>query len=93
LNKIIKKIIALVTICAIALSLGMSGINNDTNNISAESTKEVSVLPVSIPKYVFLFIGDGMSYPQMVTSAIIFLIILFKIYSNLPLAKQKNSFV
>ena len=38
---------------------------NATTTNEAEDTKNVSAETTKTPKYVFLFIGDGMSYPQV----------------------------
>ena len=68
-----KKIIALLlalclTMCAFAGCSQNSGNENTVpkaeNKPSVEATGTVEET-VSAPKYVFLFIGDGMSYPQI----------------------------
>ena len=72
-----KKIIALLL--ALCLCVGtFAGCSQNSgsettapkveNNPSAETTAPVEET-VSIPKYVFLFIGDGMSYPQIQSTA------------------------
>ena len=72
-----KKIIALLL--ALCLCLGtFAGCSQNSgsettapkveNNPSAETTAPVEET-VSTPKYVFLFIGDGMSYPQIQSTA------------------------
>lgn len=67
-----KKIIALMLTLATTLSLAACGAqttvpNTDTSNVAAdsESVENTAVLEeAGVPKYVFMFIGDGMSYPQ-----------------------------
>ena len=71
-----KNIAALALTGAMALGL-LSGCGQDANAANptqdpAETTPQVSALASSdleSPKYVFLFIGDGMSYPQIQATA------------------------
>lgn len=71
-----KSIAALALTGAMALGL-LSGCGQDANAANptqnpAETTPQVSALASSdleSPKYVFLFIGDGMSYPQIQATA------------------------
>lgn len=51
-----------------------SSAKNDTVEVknevyAAESAANASVVNKNIPKYIFLFIGDGMSYPQVQSAA------------------------
>ena len=71
-----KNIAALALTGAMALGL-LSGCGQDANAANptqdpAETTPQVSALAsgdLESPKYVFLFIGDGMSYPQIQATA------------------------
>ena len=71
-----KNIAALALTGAMALGL-LSGCGQDANAANptqnpAETTPQVSALAsgdLESPKYVFLFIGDGMSYPQVQATA------------------------
>ena len=71
-----KSIAALALTGAMALGL-LSGCGQDANAANptqnpAETTPQVSSLAsgdLESPKYVFLFIGDGMSYPQIQATA------------------------
>ena len=38
-------------------------VTNET--YAANETKDVNSVNKNVPKYIFLFIGDGMSYPQI----------------------------
>ncbi len=44
-------------------------LSNTTSSSSASSTSTEGTAEVTTPKYVFLFIGDGMSYPQIQSTA------------------------
>ena len=71
-----KNIAALALTGAMALGL-LSGCGQDSSTANptqdpAETTPQVSALAsgeLESPKYVFLFIGDGMSYPQIQATA------------------------
>ncbi len=69
--KYIKKSVAFV-LAGILLIGGIAACTRKKSDIkettSIETTKE-AVEEVKIPKYVFLFIGDGMSYPQVQATA------------------------
>jgi alkaline phosphatase len=66
MNKTFKKVIAGMSISALALSTLFINLSNTPNTtIAAENTKKVEATEMTAPKYVFMFIGDGMSYPQI----------------------------
>ncbi len=65
MNKTMKKVLACLTVSTIALSVIFSGLHNDSKSIAAESPKSATAITTTAPKYIFLFIGDGMSYPQI----------------------------
>lgn len=66
MNKTLKKVIASISISALALSTLFINLSNTTNTtIAAENPKKVEATEMTVPKYVFMFIGDGMSYPQI----------------------------
>ncbi len=65
MNKIIKRVIACTIISMIVLATVFMNINNGSEGIIANNTKAVAATVSKTPKYVFLFIGDGMSYPQI----------------------------
>ena len=63
-----KRIACLLTACmmlATFVGCGSQNQTDDSDNKSSVSTKET----MTAPKYVFLFIGDGMSYPQIQSTA------------------------
>ena len=63
-NKLCCSILALSLIC----SLFTGCTNSNATDLSADappSTPTVGPVSSKAPKYVFLFIGDGMSYPQI----------------------------
>ena len=73
-----KKIFALLLAMCLSLSgfAGCSGQEPGSKTpVEADSTKALAENPVSVkntapvPKYVFLFVGDGMSYPQIQSTA------------------------
>ncbi len=65
MNKILKRIIAGTAISALALTAFFMDLRKDVTSIAAESPKAAEAAVTDAPKYVFLFIGDGMSYPQI----------------------------
>lgn len=66
MNKIMKKLTVLIVLFAVALSAFYFNFkDNSTTSVAAESSKSVKALETAAPKYVFMFIGDGMSYPQI----------------------------
>ncbi len=69
-----KKIIALALALTTLLSLAACGAQNTTPTTAADNgSTSAPTAPAeeeaAAPKYVFLFIGDGMSYPQFQTAA------------------------
>ncbi len=65
MNKLFKRIIAGSAVSVIALAAVFMNLHSETVSIAAENTKAAEAVVTSAPKYVFLFIGDGMSYPQV----------------------------
>lgn len=74
----IKKICSIVTALVLAVSVfaGCSAASADRGNSNPESveasvsiSENVSFAKTVTPKYIFLFIGDGMSYPQIQLAA------------------------
>ncbi len=65
MNKILKRVIAGTAISAMVLSAFFINLHTDTKSIAAESPKAAQAAVTDAPKYVFFFIGDGMSYPQI----------------------------
>ncbi|MGB8453517.1 MAG: alkaline phosphatase [Anaerocolumna sp.] len=65
MNKILKRVIAGTAISAIVLTAVFMNIHTSTTSIAAENPKAAEAAITDAPKYVFLFIGDGMSYPQI----------------------------
>ena len=69
-----KKISALLLTTAILASSAVLPVQaaEETAAEAAETTEEAAQTPAEgetkVPKYVFLFIGDGMSYPQIQTT-------------------------
>ena len=57
-----KKLCSLLLALVMALSLAACGSTQQSEDSTAVGTADASS---AIPKYVFLFIGDGMSYPQI----------------------------
>lgn len=66
-TNVIKKIISVALMAALSVSMfagcGKNDVNKTTNPTSVSETA------MKQPKYVFLFIGDGMSYPQFMATA------------------------
>jgi len=67
----LRKIIALSVVCAaLVSSVGCSNTAfNAFNAVGAEAANVNQATDEKQPKYVFLFIGDGMSYPQFQSAA------------------------
>ncbi len=68
IKKHAKKITSLVLIGALALSTVFYGFSDKTKTVEAKTDKTTNVTTVGntkAPKYVFFFIGDGMSFPQV----------------------------
>lgn len=65
MNKILKRIIAGTAISALALSAAFMNLHTASTSVAAENPKAALAAQTNAPKYVFLFIGDGMSYPQI----------------------------
>ncbi|MGN0160633.1 MAG: alkaline phosphatase [Lachnospiraceae bacterium] len=74
----LKKFTALAAVTAMTASMMMTGCSNSANQNAATTTaatqattaadktqKVTDTKETSVPKYIFLFIGDGMSYPQI----------------------------
>lgn len=59
-----KKISALL----LAASILSTGVMIPGTAMAAETTEEAAESTAQAPKYIFLFIGDGMSYPQIQTT-------------------------
>lgn len=72
-RKWVKKAVAAVVTCTLAF--GVFAASNtpvaSANNVSSGqiSKQGQAAIPKTAPKYVFLFIGDGMSYPQIQTAS------------------------
>jgi len=66
MNKLVKKISAVMVLFAVVLTaIYFNFRENVITSVAAENSKSVKVLEEAAPKYVFMFIGDGMSYPQI----------------------------
>ncbi len=65
MNKKIKRIIAGTAVSLLTLSAVFMTSSVNSASIAAESPKATEATVTDAPKYVFLFIGDGMSYPQI----------------------------
>ena len=68
MKKTIKRILCGVLATAIALStffLGSSLINGDILSREVLAATDEYTYSGKVPKYIFMFIGDGMSYPQI----------------------------
>ena len=71
MKKIIAAILAVCMMLTLFVGCGNQEQPNETtvNNETTVPETTVSVDTLSAPKYVFLFIGDGMSYPQIQSTA------------------------
>lgn len=65
MNKTLKKIIAGITAGILVFALFVTSMPNTMINTFASSEKETKAILTQAPKYVFMFIGDGMSFPQI----------------------------
>lgn len=65
MNKILKRVIAGSVISVLALSAAFMNVHTKSASLAADSPKAAKAAITQAPKYVFLFIGDGMSYPQV----------------------------
>jgi alkaline phosphatase len=66
MNKILKRMIAGTAISTLALSAAaFMNLHTASTSVAAENPKAAQAALMDAPKYVFLFIGDGMSYPQI----------------------------
>ncbi|MDF2611161.1 MAG: alkaline phosphatase [Lachnospiraceae bacterium] len=81
MKKFLKGIVSFILVAAMLIPT-VSAIHNTVNKAEASqkvlqaengtdntANGEVQTLSVSTPKYIFLFIGDGMSYPQIQASS------------------------
>lgn len=72
-EKIMKKLLSLILAGALALSLTACGGTAGTAPVASAPAQTPAAQPTAqtatAPKYVFLFIGDGMSYPQFQAAA------------------------
>ena len=68
MKKIISALLSLTMLAGILVGCGVQAadVQEDTNEMSAVVTQDAAL---KAPKYVFLFIGDGMSYPQIQSTA------------------------
>lgn len=65
MNKTFKRIFACVCTGVLLLSLAFTNELTSVKITAAGSPKEGQAVQTKAPKYVFMFIGDGMSYPQI----------------------------
>ncbi|WOO36882.1 alkaline phosphatase [Anaerocolumna sp. AGMB13020] len=65
MNKTFKRISACTLAGVLLLSLAFTNDFNSAKSAAAGSKKETQATNLKAPKYVFMFIGDGMSYPQI----------------------------
>ena len=69
MKKIISALLSLTMLAGILVGCGVQAADvqeESTNEMSAAVTQDAAM---KTPKYVFLFIGDGMSYPQIQSTA------------------------
>ena len=69
MKKIVSALLSLTMLAGILVGCGVQAADveqQDTNELSATVTQNANL---KTPKYVFLFIGDGMSYPQIQSTA------------------------
>lgn len=75
MNRKLKKAFAIGAISTLTLSAILFNLHSDIKNVNAKTSdvlkneKERLAASTKAPKYVFLFIGDGMSYPQIQTAS------------------------
>lgn len=66
MKKLWKQLITAVMVFAlIGTSVFFAGRQDSTAAVTSSKNVKATTSSVSVPKYVFLFIGDGMSYPQI----------------------------
>lgn len=65
MNKILKKALAGITAGILLLTLVITSQSVNSISTFASSEKETKASLTQAPKYVFMFIGDGMSFPQI----------------------------
>lgn len=65
MKNLFKRIVAVTAIFALVLLPVFTNSHSQTTSVAAENTKELNSTLTNGPKYIFLFIGDGMSYPQI----------------------------
>lgn len=65
MKKTIKKAIACTIAGIFLLSFAFTNDFNSIKSTAAGSKKETQAVTLKAPKYVFMFIGDGMSFPQI----------------------------
>lgn len=65
MNQTFKKIIAGITAGILVMTLFVTSKPNSMINTFASNDKETAAFQTQAPKYVFMFIGDGMSFPQI----------------------------
>lgn len=65
MNKTFKRISACALAGVLLLSFAFTNDFNSAKSTAAGSKKETQATNLKAPKYVFMFIGDGMSYPQI----------------------------
>ena len=68
MKKIISALLSLTMLAGILVGCGVQAadVQEDTQNLSTTVAQNTDL---AAPKYVFLFIGDGMSYPQIQSTA------------------------
>ena len=68
----VKKTIAIasaITILAATAASTVAAVNNTKTELGAQKAVSASQYTGKTPKYIFMFIGDGMSYPQIQATA------------------------
>jgi alkaline phosphatase len=69
MSKTVKKLLSCIALFVLILTGFFSGLQNQVSKAEAQNKNtEISKLATqttAAPKYVFFFIGDGMSYPQI----------------------------
>lgn len=76
MNKLMKKLVAIAGVATVSASfMGLSNakvneqIMASTEGLQVANKTKLETSTGKIPKYIFLFIGDGMSYPQIQSAA------------------------
>lgn len=65
MNKAIKRVLACACTGILLLSFAFTNELTSVNSTAAGNKKETQAASLKAPKYVFMFIGDGMSFPQI----------------------------